>query len=82
MALNALLSLQPSADYGRSYMEHVIALSIDPTAATEVRQAAQALRDTPAAPSALVQIGRPDMSALDKARLILDYVRNRVATLS
>ena len=36
------------------------------------------LRDTPAAPPALITIGKPDMSALEAATAIVDFARGRV----
>jgi hypothetical protein len=87
MAWNAVLATvradAPDARYGRSYMEHVIALS-EPTAAAddgvpdEVRAAARVLRETPGAPPALLTIGKPDVTALEAARLVVDHARTRL----
>jgi hypothetical protein len=59
MACNALLWQRERASWGRSYMEHVIALCDDAEAPTAIRAAAQRLRQTPAAPPALISIARP-----------------------
>jgi hypothetical protein len=86
MAWNAVLVTAPSPDerYGRSYMDHVVALAQAPQDDTaipaEVRAAAQQLRDTPAAPPQLVTIGKPDMSALEAATAIVAFARIRVGS--
>jgi HEPN domain-containing protein len=79
MAWNAVLIGAPNDRAGRSYMEHVVALADDAALPLEVRQAAQRLRDTPALPPALVTLGRPDRSAAQAARLILDHARRLTA---
>ena len=82
MAWNAVLVKAPDERYGRSYMDHVVALAQtadDDAAIPEaVRAAAQTLRDTPALPPALITIGKPDMSALEAARVIVEYAKARV----
>jgi len=84
MAWNAVLVVAPSPDdrYGRSYMEHVVALSQADDAGggipDEVRAAARLLRDTPPRPPDLVTIGKPDMAPLEAARAIADYARGYV----
>jgi hypothetical protein len=86
MAWNAVLAAAPAADadaliarYGRSYMEHVAALaSADDVPADvpdDVRAAAALLRDTPPAPPALVQLGKPDVRPLEAARAIVAHAR-------
>lgn len=75
MAWNAVLVAQPDERAGRSYMEHVTALTDDPRVSAEVRQAAQRLRDTPAMPPALVKLGGPDLGPLEAARAIVDHAR-------
>jgi hypothetical protein len=82
MAWNAVLIGAPDERYGRSYIEHVVALAQDQTAAGAipdgVRAAARLLRDTPPRPPELVTIGKPDMAALDAARAIVDHARAEV----
>jgi hypothetical protein len=83
MAWNAVLVTAPDERYGRSYMDHVVALaqaSDDDTSIPDaVRAAARALRDTPPAPPPLITIGKPDLSALEAARTIVAFARGRVA---
>ena len=82
MAWNAVLVATPDERYGRSYMEHVVALADapddDPAIPTEVRAAARLLRETPAAPPALITIGKPDMSTAEAAERIVEYARGLV----
>jgi len=82
MAWNAVLVIAPDERYGRSYMEHVVALAHAPdddaSIPAGVRAAARLLRDTPPVPPQLITIGRPDLSALDAARTIVDFARARV----
>src|SRR5690242_7949825 len=47
MAANAVMWLEERPSWGRSYMEHVIALADDASLPAEVRQAARLLRETP-----------------------------------
>lgn len=83
MAWNAVLvAAGPDASgsndrYGRSYMEHLVALADDDGAPTEARQAAAALRDTPPAPPELVTIGKPDLGPLRAAQALVAYARAR-----
>jgi hypothetical protein len=73
MACNALLVIEPRPHWGRSYMEHVVALVDDATAPEAIRAAARLLRDTPPAPPALVQLGKPDLGALEAAQAIVAW---------
>jgi len=83
MAWNAVLAAESddarSADliarFGRSYMEHVVALSSATDVPDDVRAAAQLLRDTPPAPPELVHLGKPDLSVLDAAGAITAHAR-------
>jgi hypothetical protein len=59
MACNALLWQSDRPDWGRSYMEHVVALCDDATVPEEIRTAARRLRETPATPPTLISIARP-----------------------
>jgi hypothetical protein len=81
MAVNATLVLREDPRFGRSYMEHVIALAADPAAPDEVRAAATLLRNTPAAPPVLIPLGKPDLHPHDAARTILDWCRDQVSIL-
>jgi HEPN domain-containing protein len=76
MAWNAVLIDRPDERAGRSYMDHVLALAADGAPVPDdVRDAARRLRDTPPRPPELIAIGRPDLSALDAARAVVDYAR-------
>ena len=79
MAWNAVLVTAFDDRYGRSYMDHVVALANDTAAPDAVREAAQRLRDTPAAPPQLIQLGKADPTALQAARTILEHARTRAA---
>jgi hypothetical protein len=83
MAWNAVLVTAPDDRYGRSYMEHVVALAETPpgdaSIPAAVRDAARLLRETPAAPPQLITIGKPDLTALDAAKTIVAFARTRVA---
>ena len=83
MAWNAVLVGAPDERYGRSYMEHVVALAAtaddDASIPADVRAAARLLKDTPTQPTGLITIGKPDMAALDAARTIVDFARTHVA---
>ena len=81
MAWNAVLAAAADgpegealvARYGRSYMEHVVALATAADAPEDVRAAATFLRDTPPAPPQLLTLGKPghaDLRALEAARVI------------
>ncbi len=83
MAWNAVLAAAPPdardaafARYGRSYMEHVVALATADDAPADVRAAAQLLRDTPPLPPTLIQLGKPDLRALEAARTIAAYAQS------
>ncbi len=79
MALNAVLRVCEDPGYGRSYMEHVVALAADPTVSEELRAAAQTLRETQPVPPTLITLGKPDLRALEAARAIVTYARARVS---
>jgi len=76
MAWNAVLTRHPDERAGRSYMEHVVALSNDATVPDEIRSAAQRLRNTPARQPSLITLGHPDLGPAQDARLILDHARS------
>jgi HEPN domain-containing protein len=82
MAWNAVLVVAPDERSGRSYMEHVVALISDPRAPDEVRAAARALRETPAAAPELITLGKPDLRVLEEARRIVAYAAERASALT
>ncbi len=85
MAWNAVLVLTTDTaateKFGRSYMDHVVALTTEALVPGEIRAAAKTLRDTPALAPELITLGKPDMRALDEARRILAYAAQRVAAM-
>jgi hypothetical protein len=81
MAWNAVLVLAEDPTFGRSYMEHVLALAQDSGSPDEVRAAAELLRDTPPLPPELITLGKPDLRVLEAARTIAGYAATRVAAL-
>jgi hypothetical protein len=81
MAVNAVLVLEEDPRYGRSYMEHVLAMSADEASPPEIRAAAILLRDTPAAPPELIKLGRSDLRVLEAARLLVEHCAAKVAQL-
>ncbi len=81
MAWNAVLALAEDPSFGRSYMEHVVALAKDAGAPDEVRAAAELLRDTPPLPPELITLGKPDLRVLEAARRIVGHATARVAAL-
>lgn len=81
MALNALLAVRPNDGWGRSYMDHVIALADDLAVPDLVRAAARTLRETPAAAPELVTLGKPDTRALEAARVVVAHARSEVGAL-
>jgi hypothetical protein len=78
MAWNAVLVVKSDERYGRSYMEHVVALATDSDIPDEVRRAAELLRDTPPAPPGLITLGKPDLRPLDAARGLVAYAESRL----
>jgi HEPN domain-containing protein len=80
MALNALLRVQEAPDptYGRTYMDHLHALTRDETAPDEVRQAARRLLEMPLRTD-VVALGRGDAGQAAPAAEILAYARRRLA---
>jgi len=78
MAWNAVLVGHPDDGAGRSYMDHVVALSQSTAVPEGVRDAARRLRDTPARQPELITLGSPDLGAALAARAIIDHAR-RVA---
>lgn len=79
MALNALLWHHPDPTYGRSYMEHLHALSQDPALSAELRAAATRLIKMPMNQE-LVSLGtKGDPSHSEPAEAIIQYVRQALS---
>jgi HEPN domain-containing protein len=79
MAANALLWQGDRPAWGRSYMEHVIAVCDDGGVPEAIRDAARRLRDTPPAPPELVKLGPPDRSAVEAAAAIVAWARGQLS---
>ena len=84
MALNGRLCLEERPSWGRSYMEHIVALSTDEAAPAAIRQAALHLKATPAQPPPLVTLVRPAQlppggaEVMEATLAILEWVRARL----
>ena len=83
MAWNAVLIVHPLEieRFGRSYMDHIVALAGDEAIPDEVRAAAHELRDTAPAPPTLIKLGGPavQMAPLEAATRLVSYARRRAA---
>jgi DNA polymerase IIIc chi subunit len=88
MALNAPLWQGEHPSWGRSYMEHVIALIDEPAAPEPVRQAAALLRTTPPEAPALVSLARPgqmgerERAVIEATRTIMDWAKTTTAVVT
>lgn len=80
MALNALLCRCEDPAYGRSYMDHLKALSADPAAAPTVQAAAQRLLEMPLQQE-LVSLGRGAATQAEPAEIIIQYVLDTLQRL-
>jgi hypothetical protein len=76
MAWNAVLVGHEDETYGRSYMDHLRALSKDAAIDEPVRAAAASLLEAPLATN-VIPIGRGDTRLTQQARVILDEARRR-----
>ena len=81
MACNAILRLAFDPSWGRSYMDHVIALAADERLPSGVRAAARLLVETPPAAPELVSLGKPNLSTLKAGQDIILWARTRVALI-
>lgn len=78
MAWNAVLVLHENEAYGRSYMDHLRALTSDTAAPEPVRSAAEQLLAAPLATN-VVPLGRGDTRLAAAARVILAEAQRRVS---
>jgi HEPN domain-containing protein len=78
MAWNAILVIDFDPRYGRSYMEHVVALADEPGIPEPVRTAALRLQNATTTPPIVLQIGKPDVSAYDAAATVVTFARTRI----
>lgn len=81
MACNGVLRVAFDASWGRSYMDHVIALAADERVPQTVRDAAKELVNTRPAPPELISLGKPDLGSLLAAETIIAWARVHVAEL-
>jgi hypothetical protein len=77
-ALQQIVDATERARYGRSYMDHLKALTDDVAVATGVRDAARALVEAPLEQT-LVQIGAGDARLARAAEVIIEEAARRVA---
>ncbi len=77
MGINAILATQSAPDvrYGRTYMEHLLALADEPNAPSAVREAATVLHQTALPGGQIVLLGTPATSEnwLEAAKTILAH---------
>lgn len=76
MALNGVLIVQPCEAWGRSYVDHLLALGCDDGAPARVREAAKLLTDTPLpGGGSLLAIRTPssDEKVLEAARDVIAH---------
>jgi hypothetical protein len=81
MGVNAVLRAAPAPDarFGRSYMEHLVALVADETVPPAVRAAAQRLVDAPARLELVpLGLGRGPVDLADAARDVLSWAADRL----
>ena len=70
MALNGALIVEPNEAWGRSYMDHLLALKVDPSVPERVREASKILLETPLPGGELVALrtSGADAQVLEAAR--------------
>lgn len=75
MALNAALIFEPQESWGRSYMDHLVALQKDPSVHEDVRRAAKLLVDAPLPNVSFVLLHRKDSDQrlIDAARTVMAH---------
>lgn len=75
MALNAILIYEPRESWGRSYMEHLVALQTDEEVPEEVRQAARSLVEAPVpgAPLVMLRSKNGDDRLIEAARTVMAH---------
>jgi HEPN domain-containing protein len=75
MALNAILILQPNDEWGRSYMDHLLALKKSGTDPPRIQEACTILIDTPLPGGELVALrtANADEKVLEAARDVIAH---------
>ena len=81
MALNAALVVEPNDKWGRSYVDHVIALGNDASVPQAVRDACAVLLATHVGPSDIIRLRSPrgDEKVLEAARDVIAHAYFLVA---
>lgn len=79
MACNAVLRVEPHEGWGRSYMDHVVALSHETELPEAVVHAGRLLVETKPAPPELVPLGKPDLTVLRAAEAVIAWAQQCVA---
>lgn len=80
MALNAALIVEPNDAWGRSYVDHVMALSKDESAPQAVRDGCKVLLETHAPGAALLTLRshRSDQRVIDASRDVMAHAYAKV----
>lgn len=75
MSLNAALLVEPNESWGRTYLEHVVALAADATVPEGVRAACRSVLDAKVPSSGVVSLRTPRASerALEGARDVIAH---------
>lgn len=79
MALNAVLLSHPDPSWGRSYVDHLRALSDDAAVPEVVRDSARELVEASPEGPALIRLGGADESLAAAAATIIDWAQARLA---
>lgn len=79
MALNAVLLSHADASWGRSYVDHLRAVSIDDRVPEVVRDSAKELLEASPEGPALIRIGAADDSLASAAATVIDWAQARLA---
>ena len=81
MALNGVRRVGFMPGWGRSYMDHIVALAQDEGEPQSVRSDAQTLVDTRPMPPELVALGKPDMRVLHAATNVAEWAKTRIQNI-
>jgi HEPN domain-containing protein len=75
MALNAVLIVEPREQWGRTYVEHLEALAVDPSAPQAVRDACRRVLDAPSLSGNVVTLRTPrtHVAVIEAARDVIAH---------
>jgi len=75
MALNAVLIVEPAHRWGRTYVEHLEALALDPSAPQAVREACRRVLDSRSQSGGVVSLRTPSthLSVIEAARDVIAH---------